>query len=46
MKEKSFNINTPTKIPLKSETKTFLVRRAKTIAKIEGKRERADGSII
>lgn len=44
--EKSFKINTPTRIPLNSETKTFLVRRANTIAKREGKRERADGSMI
>ncbi len=44
--EKSFKMNTPTTIPLKRETSTFLVSRAKIIAKREGTKERAEGSML
>jgi len=35
----------PTTTPLKSESITFLVKRARTIAKTEGMRERGESSI-
>ncbi len=43
--EKSFNMNTPRTIPLKSEIMTFFEYSAKNIANKEGTRERAESSI-
>ena len=43
--EKSLSINTPATIPLRRESRTFLVAKANTMAKIEGTKESMDGSI-
>jgi hypothetical protein len=43
---KPLRIKTPKTIPLKSESSTLLVYRAKAMAKKDGNRERTDGSMI